>query len=289
MTIADNASSGTVSSGTGIQKGQRVVGADVPDDTFVHYISGTSIQLSKAVTAANPTNIRFPSMGTGSATAFTYSATQPIALELIAATSVPQISHWGSSVIMDGRLDDDRAYVYTAATKRQGGINAGDTRAIIALRVAPSVDNGISGNFGTRELVNRMQLVLSQVDISSNGKFFVELVLNPVPDIQGIWIPVGGTSIAQYAIMNVNTQLVGGEVIFGFYSDNGVNQYSLDEVKELSNSILGGGSNNFDTSTGANPTGIFPDGPEVLAIRATNITNGTKGIDARFSWKEAQA
>ena len=289
LTIADNASSGTVSSGTGIQKGQRVVGADVPDDTFVHYISGTSIQLSKAVTAANPTNVRFPSMGTGSATAFTYSATQPIALELIAATSVPQISHWGSSVIMDGRLDDDRAYVYTAATKRQGGIQSGQTRAIIALRVSPSVDNGISGNFGTRELVNRMQLVLSQVDISSNGKFFVELVLNPVPDIQGIWIPVGGTSIAQYAIMNTNTQLLGGEVIFGFYSDNGVNQYSLDEVKELSNSILGGGSANYDTSTGANPTGIFPDGPEVLAIRATNITNGTKGIDARFSWKEAQA
>ena len=289
LTIADNASAGTVSSGTGIQKGQRVVGADVPDDTYVHYISGTSIELSKAVTAANPTNISFPSMGTGSATAFTYSATQPIALELIAATSVPQISHWGSSVIMDGRLDDDRAYVYTAATKRQGGIQSGQTRAIIALRVAPSVDNGIPGNFGTRELVNRMQLILSQVDISSNGKFFVELVLNPVPDIQGIWIPVGGTSIAQYAIMNTNTQLLGGEVIFGFYSDNGVNQYSLDEVKELSNSILGGGSNNYDTSSGANPTGIFPDGPEVLAIRATNITNSQKGIDARFSWKEAQA
>ena len=228
-------------------------------------------------------------MGTGSASAFTYSATQPIALELISATSVPQISHWGSSVIMDGRLDDDRAYVYTAATKRQGGIQSGQTRAIIALRVAPSVDNGISGNFGTRELVNRMQLILSQVDISSNGKFFVELVLNPVPDIQGIWIPVGGTSIAQYAIMNTNTQLNGGEVIFGFYSDNGVNQYSLDEVKELSNSILGGGTNNYDTSTGANPTGIFPDGPEVLAIRATNITGSQKGIDARFSWKEAQA
>jgi hypothetical protein len=83
--------------------------------------------------------------------------------------------------------------------------------------------------------------------------------------------------------------LLGGEVIFGFYSDNGVNQYSLDEVKELSNSILGGGSNNYETSTGANPTGIFPDGPEVLAIRATNITNSQKGIDARFSWKEAQA
>ena len=56
-------------------------------------------------------------MGTGSASAFTYSATQPIGLELIGATSVPQISHWGSSVIMEGEYDEDRAYVYTIGTK----------------------------------------------------------------------------------------------------------------------------------------------------------------------------
>ena len=289
LTMASGASSGTVSSATGIQKGQRVIGTNIPADTFVHSISGSNIALSKAVTSANPTGVIFSPLGAAAAQSFTYSATQPIGVELIGATSVPQISHWGSSVIMDGRLDDDRAYVYTAATKRQGGIQSGQTRAIIALRVAPSVDNGISGNFGSRELVNRMQLVLSQVDISSNGKFFVELVLNPIPNIQGTWVPVGGTSLAQYAIMNTATEFTGGEVIFGFYSDNGVNSYNLSEVKEISNSILGGGSVNYDVSTTPNPTGIFPDGPEVLAIRATNITGSQKGIDARFSWKEAQA
>ena len=289
LTMASGASSGTVSSATGIQKGQRVIATNIPADTFVHSISGSNIALSKAVTSANPTGVTFSPLGAAGAQSFTYSATQPIGVELLGATSVPQISHWGSSVIMDGRLDDDRAYVYTAATKRQGGINSGDTRAIIALRVAPSVDNGISGNFGTRELVNRMQLVLSQVDISSNGKFFVELVLNPIPSIQGTWVPVGGTSLAQYAIMNVATEFTGGEVIFGFYSDNGVNSYDLADVKEISNSILGGGTSTYDVSTTPNPTGIFPDGPEVLAIRATNITNQTRGIDARFSWKEAQA
>ena len=289
LTMASGASSGTVSSATGIQKGQRVIATNIPSDTFVHSISGSNIALSKAVTSANPTGVTFSPLGAAGAQSFTYSATQPIGVELLGATSVPQISHWGSSVIMDGRLDDDRAYVYTAATKRQGGINSGDTRAIIALRVAPSVDNGISGNFGTRELVNRMQLVLSQVDISSNGKFFVELVLNPIPSIQGTWVPVGGTSLAQYAIMNVATEFTGGEVIFGFYSDNGVNSYDLADVKEISNSILGGGTSTYDVSTTPNPTGIFPDGPEVLAIRATNITNQTRGIDARFSWKEAQA
>ena len=106
---------------------------------------------------------------------------------------------------MDGRLDNDRAYVYTVGTKTQRNISSGQTRAILALRVAPSIDNGIQGNFGTRELINRMQLVLRQVDISATGKFFVELVLNPVPDTNNTWEPVGGTSLAQYAVLSSAT------------------------------------------------------------------------------------
>ena len=289
LTMASGTSSGTVSSGTGIQKGQRVVGDGVPADTFVHSISGTSIQLSKAVTSANPTGIIFAPLGSAAAQTFTYSTTQPISVELLEATSVPQISHWGSSVIMDGRLDDDRAYVYTVGTKTQRNISSGQTRAILALRVSPSIDNGIQGNFGTRELINRMQLVLRQVDISATGKFFVELVLNPVPDANNTWLPVGGTSLAQYAVLSTATDLLGGEVIFGFYADNDVKSYDLSAVKEISNCILGGGSDNYDTSTAPNPTGIFPDGPEVLAVRVTNIAGGNRSVDARFSWTEAQA
>ena len=134
-----------------------------------------------------------------------------------------------------------------------------------------------------------MQLLLRQVDISSNGKFYVELVLNPNIDISANWIDVGGTSLAQYAALNPNAELIGGEVIFSFFSDNGVNQYSLREVKELSNSILGGGTSNYASTTAPDPTGIFPDGPEVLAVRCTNIAGNQKKIDARLSWTEAQA
>lgn len=289
LTIASGVSTGTVSSATGIQKGQRVIGTGIPADTFVHSISGVNVALSKAVTAANPTGVTFAPLGGGTAETFNYSATQPVSVELLAATSVPQISHWGSSVIMDGRLDNDRAYVYTVGTKTQRNISSGQTRAILALRVAPSIDNGIQGNFGTRELINRMQLVLRQVDISATGKFFVELVLNPVPDTNNTWEPVGGTSLAQYAVLSSATDLLGGEVIFGFYADNDVKFYDLSDVKEISNCILGGGSNNYDTSTAPNPTGIFPDGPEVLAVRVTNIAGGNRSVDARFSWTEAQA
>ena len=78
--------------------------------------------------------------------------------------------------LSEGEYDDDRAYIYTAATKAQRGIPSGASRSIIAIRVAPSVDNGIPGSFGSRELINRMQLMLRQVDISSNGKFFIELI-----------------------------------------------------------------------------------------------------------------
>ena len=289
-TGSSGVSTGTVSSATGIQKGQRVIGSGIPADTFVHSISGTTITLSKAVTSANPTGVTFAAMGSnGAGTVFTFSETRPISVELLQATSVPSISHWGSSVIMEGRLDDDRAYVYTVGTKTQRTIGSGQTRAVIALRVAPSVDNGIQGNFGTRELINRMQLVLRQVDISATGKFFCELVLNPVPDANNIWLPVGGTSLAQYSVLTDATDLLGGEVIYGFYVDNDVKAYDLSAVKEISNSILGGGTSNYSTSTAPNPTGIFPDGPEVLAVRVTNIAGGQRSVDARFSWTEAQA
>ena len=293
ITMASGASSGTVSSATGIQKGQRVIGSGIPADTFVHSISGTNVQLSKAVTSANPTGVIFAPLGAAAAQNFTYSSVQPISVELLGATSVPQISHWGSSVIMDGRYDDDRAYVYSVGTRTGRGIGSGDTRAILALRLAPSVDNGITGDFGSRELVNRMQLVLRGAEVAANGPFYVELVLNPTVSIAANWVNVGGTSLAQYAVLNTNAQLVGGEVIYAFFVDAGVAAYDLSAVKEISNSILGGGTGELSVASGSNPTGVFPDGPEVLAVQVTNIAGGrganTRYADARFSWTEAQA
>lgn len=297
LTIAAGSSVGTVASSTGIQKGQRVVGSGIPDDTIVHNVSGTTITLSKAATSANPT-VTFPPMGSGAAQTFTYSTTQPISLELIQATSVPQISHWGSSVIMDGLYDDDRAYVYTVGSRTGREVNSGETKALLAIRTAPSVDNGIPGEFATRELINRMQLVLRTAEVSSNGAFFVELVLNPNITNSVNWQNVGGTSLAQYAdltqgLATITNELVGGEVIYGFYADVGVADYSLERVKEISNSILGGGTDQLAATTPPNPTGVFPDGPEVLAVKVTNIGGGRgsnrRAIDFRISWTEAQA
>ena len=298
LTVSSGTSSGTVSSATGIQKGQRVVGAGVPGDTFVHSISGSNIELSKSVYSSNPTSIKFPPLGSAAAQTFTYNTAQPTSIELIGATSVPQISHWGSSVIMDGRFDDDRAYVYTVGSRTGREVNSGETKALLAIRLAPSVDNGIPGSFATRELINRMQMVLRTAEVSSNGAFFVELLLNPNITSSVTWENVGGTSLAQYADLTqgasiITNELVGGEVIYGFYADSGVADYDLGRVKEISNSILGGGGDQLAATTAPNPTGVFPDGPEVLAVKVTNIGGGRgsnrRAIDFRISWTEAQA
>ena len=298
LTMASGTSSGTVSAASGIQAGQRIVGTGIPAETYVHSISGSNISLSRAITSANPTGVKTIPLGSTTAQNFTYDATQPSSVELLAATSVPQISHWGSSVIMDGLYDDDRAYVYTVGTKLKRAIGTGGnkTRSILAVRLAPSVDNGIIGDFGKRELINRMQLVLRSMDVLSEGQFFVELVLNPIPTSTVDWYPVGGTSLAQYTDMNgqSNVDFIGGEVIYGFYAggseDNGVPaSYDLGDVKEISNSILGGGTTNYANTSPPNPSGIFPDGPEVVGIRVTNIGSGFRKIDARLSWTEAQA
>tara|TARA_R100000030_G_scaffold74948_2_gene58111 strand:- start:26 stop:3370 length:3345 start_codon:yes stop_codon:yes gene_type:complete len=298
LTMGSGQSSGSVNNASGLQAGQRIFGSGIPAGTYIHSISGVTIELSRAVTSANPTGIIAVPMGSTTGQSYTYDSTQPVSVELLAATSVPQISHWGSSVIMDGLYDDDRAYVYTIGTKLRRSIGTGGnkTRSVLAIRLAPSVDNGIIGDFGTRELVNRMQLVLRSMDVLSEGQFFVELVLNPIPTSTVNWEPVGGTSLAQFTNMNgqSNIDFIGGEVIYGFYAGGAEDaavpeSYSLSDVKEISNSILGGGTENYENTSPPFPTGIFPDGPEVVGIRVTNIGSSAAKIDARISWTEAQA
>jgi hypothetical protein len=68
------------------------------------------------------------------------------------------------------------------------------------------------------------------------------------------------------------------------YVPIGINTLDLTNVRDLGNSILGGGVNNTVPTTQA---GLYPDGPDVLYVVAT--TTGAANIQARLSWKEAQA
>jgi hypothetical protein len=100
---------------------------------------------------------------------------------------------------------------------------------------------------------------------------------------------VGGSSLAQVAYHPIGTTIVGGENIFAFFAATAggttyaVTQQDLTIVRDLGNSILGGGTNNTAGQQ------VYPDGPDVLTVVAQNIDVGSKNIQARLSWTEAQA
>ena len=67
----------------------------------------------------------------------------------------PSLSHWGVSCIMDGGFNVDKSYLFTATSQNYISINSDlqDT-AILSIRLAPTVDYGIPGFFGVRNITS---------------------------------------------------------------------------------------------------------------------------------------
>jgi hypothetical protein len=212
----------------------------------------------------------------------------------------PQIMHWGSSVIMDGGYDEDNsiAFAYT----RQGSsvtLAVNTSIAVMSIRLAPSVDNGIVGALGNKEVVNRMQLKTRSLGIATATSVQVIGLLNPQflpsaggsvrPVLPGDWnttsivSAIGVASLAQIIDHTGNGTLVtGGEQIFGFVTGNTADNYDISSVRDLGTSIISG--------DGSNKTPGFPVGPDVLTIVLKNATPSIAVVsNIRLSWTEAQA
>lgn len=296
LTVAANSNVATAST-TNLQVGQRIIGAGntgFPEGTYISAIGSGTITLSNAATAANPT-VRAVPMGSPVGVAFNYSATDPVAVEFAFPTYGPSISHWGTSVIMDGRFDDDKSLVFIYGQRAGLAIAGGATKALFSIRVAPSVDNGISAAFGARELINRMQLTLRALDVaakpdSGQANLLVEAFLNATPSSATTWTNAVGnitnrvnSSLAQIAdYASGTTTVTGGEVTAGFFVGSGANSIDLSQVRDLGNSILGGGGTTANTQ-------IYPDGPDTLTIVVTNLATQSCNVYGRLSWTEAQA
>lgn len=241
-----------------------------------------------------------------------FAAREQVSVKVITQTCAPSLTHWGSSVIMDGGYDEDRGIQFNTRMKRYLRVAANATHPIMSLRIAPSVDNGIGRNFGKREVVNTMQLVMKQVEALGTGPFLIEGVLNPTTiNHTGLVYPtdwetfnVGSGSLAQ-VIFHDNTGVLGsggstytpvaatgsysgGDTIFSFYTDNSggstnpsVTRFDLDTIRELGTSILSG--------NGSATTPGFPNGPDVLTVVVTNLGSAAADVNVRMSWTEAQA
>jgi hypothetical protein len=195
---------------------------------------------------------------------------------------------------MDGRFDDDKSLVFTYGQTGFTGVPATQTRALFSIRVAPSVDQGVVGAFGARELINRMQLVLRALDITTNtanSNLLITAVLNGTPSSSTNWTnavnnvtTVQNSSLAQIAnYAGGSTTIAGGEITAGFFVGSGANSVDLNPVRDLGNSILGGGGATSNVN-------IYPDGPDTLTIAVTNLSpSASASVLGRLSWTEAQA
>lgn len=291
VTMSIGATQGVVGANAGIQIGQRAVSGGFPDMTYVTKIEGTTISFSQASTATNPTVI-FPPMGASSGQTFTYSTVDPTIVELAYPSFGPSINHWGTSVIMDGRFDPDKSLVFTYGQTDYTNIASEATKALMSIRVGPSVDNGQIAPFGGRELINRLQLTLDEVGISTKtagANMLVRLFLNGIPSSATPWTSaVGGdttlvnSSLAQIAdYAGGTTTVAGGEITGGFFV-TGTASLDLDNVRDLGNAIMGGGGPNSNEQ-------IYPDGPDVLTVAVTNLSDGAIDVLGSISWTEAQA
>ena len=247
-----------------------------------------------------------------------------VAARVISATAGPTLNHWGSAVILDGGFDTDRGYAYTYAAANvlfpTGTTTATTTTTAFAMRLAPAVSNQIPGDLGTRDLVNRAQLILQNMTINFSGnnisastgaRYLIEGILNPnnISTTSTTWSflynsptssfnPSGAVqpSYTQIAQGNLNaassgisftTQgsniwwATGGERLFAIpVNYTNSGQLDLSMVKQLGNSGIPGYN-------------IYPDGPELLCINITAlvptaITGGVTG-ELQIQWNESQA
>jgi hypothetical protein len=210
---------------------------------------------------------------------------------LISNTCSPTLSHWGSALVCDGGFDEDRGYIFN--NQRTAFSITTSTSTAFLIRLAPSVSNSAIGNLGSKDLLNRSQLLLNAIGVQTYGagpsatlgSIIVEGVLNPKNLTSATWSALnletsGGqpslAQVAQVATWSTGTYAIPGEQVFAFSATpNADNRLELTELKELTNSPFGG-------------VGTYPDGPDTLAINirtAIGVTSAT----VLLRWGEAQA
>lgn len=202
---------------------------------------------------------------------------------LMSVTCSPLINHWGSSYIMDGNFDTDRGYYFNYASLNNT-IAAGASKTVFFIRLAPSVSNSIAGDFGDRDLINRSQLLLEKLQITSDQSVQVYGMLNPgnIDASTLTWENVNTAelgsqpSFAQISYSSSTIATPGEQIFSTLGQPGGFSEIDLVKLKELSNSAIGGYSN-------------YPDGPDMLAIVVKNLGAASAKANVNLFWTEAQA
>jgi len=212
-------------------------------------------------------------------------------VNLVSCTCSPSLTHWGSAFIMDGQFDQDRGYFFNFQNNYTSTLTSGGTPTpLFFIRLSPSVSNGIVGDIGIRDLLNRAQLLLQKLDVTcvgSNGTLNIFGVLNPAgfESTTFTWLPINSTTQGgQPSFTQYSTSWTGGswtvgsgERIFSMFCLGGTQAtIDLSSLKELSNTVIGG-------------TRFYPDGPDTLMIVVQALNQNITTSSYNLYWSEAQA
>jgi len=217
-----------------------------------------------------------------------------------------------NGAIVEFFFADEIPYIATTSTNgplgTTGFIAAGTSQAIshtvgsagsipslaplISIRLSPSVDSGLTGRLGERDVINRMQMSLRSVGASTTHDIELRLVLNAQLNNNN-WVAAGIPSLAQILVHNDADTITQGVNIFNFRASGNsptatglrtANTFSADisTILALGNAILGG-------------NGAFPDGPDILTLAAVPLStsgitvNSPFSVSGRITWSESQA
>lgn len=97
------------------------------------YLQGQAVALSGSSNTATYLPDNTITNGTGIA---------QVSVQTITNTCAPVISHWGSSVIMDGKFDDDKNFIFTAGMQRF--VNVAGSGEVIAKIASKSATSGVA-------------------------------------------------------------------------------------------------------------------------------------------------
>ena len=184
--------------------------------------------------------------------------------------------------------------VSVGAPASGGGETALTSRIpLVSIRLAPSVDNNLTGALGAREIVNRMQLQMKSLGITLTHDCTVDLILNGASSNR-TFSDVASPSLSELVQHSSGDQVVGGSTIYSLRASGGsgigtvtrrlpaTSDFDLSQITDLGNSILGG-------------DGTYPNGPDLLSIAVTPVDTSSINADsplevsARISWTESQA
>ncbi len=170
-------------------------------------------------------------------------------------------------------------YIYPAGAYNNS--SGASYQPLLSIRLSPSVSSGLTGKLGDRDVINRMQLRMKEIAVSTTQLVDVKLLINPRLNNLN-FTGVASPSLTQIIQHTGNDTVSGGTQIYNFRAAGGASgtdlatSVQIDDLFELSNSILGGDS-------------VFPDGPDILTVAVSRLTGSATQSSAKLTWTEAQA